>query len=188
MTMAWHPRPCVSGAIAADFDKSPAWTSPLAELHRIAVADNDSDTYFALAELSFLHAVRTNDRGYALMTAIYAWSFLYGGEEVDPYDPRLRLAANLYNRGLTLGLEDRSLHVVTITSSVRKLPIGLLNVTFDPVVLEWNGRHLHDFIPIAELKVQGLENRFRTPGIGAPLAASAAPLQGDAPDDFLAPA
>ncbi|HEY2775027.1 MAG TPA: alpha/beta hydrolase [Candidatus Binatia bacterium] len=146
----------------------------LAELHRIAVAENDDDTYFALAELSFLYADRSHNRDYSIMAALYAWSFLFGGHPLDPVDPRLRVAIDLYNRGLTQGYEQGKNGQVVLSAQTYTLPIGKLEVYFDPSVLEWHGRHLGGFIPVAELQVSGLDNRFRTPGIGAPLAANAA--------------
>ncbi len=167
------------------FAKSPART--LAELHRIAVTEDDNDTYFALAELSFLHAEKTRDRRYAIMAAIYAWSFLFGGDRPDAFDPRLRVAADLYNRGLTQGLEESQKRGVVIAGNTFKLPIGDLLVRFDPTTLDWNGRHLRDFVPVAELEVNGLNNRFRTAGIGAPLAAGAGATNVDSVNDFLAP-
>jgi pimeloyl-ACP methyl ester carboxylesterase len=167
------------------FRKSPAWT--LAELHRIAVHEDDNDTWFALAELSFIHADRTDNRKYSLMAAIYAWSFLFGGDEPDPFDPRLRVAADLYNRGLTQGLEQSYERGLILSDGIVDLPIGRITIDFDPSVLMWNGRKLHNFIPVAELEVTGLNNRFRTPGIGAPLAASAAAADPNDPNEFLVP-
>jgi pimeloyl-ACP methyl ester carboxylesterase len=167
-----------------DFKKAPTHT--IAVLHNIAVAGNDSDTYFALAELSFLYAERSDDRNYSMMAAIYAWSFLFGGARPDPFDPRLRIATDLYNRGLTQGLEKTRKEGVVLSGNTFDLPIGKLVVAFDTQSLEWNGRHLHDFIPVAELEVTGLDNRFRTPGIGAPLAASAAAADLEVGDGLLA--
>jgi hypothetical protein len=62
------------------------------------------DELFALAELSFHHAQHGGGRPYDLATAVYAWAFLFpdsGGKVPDPYDPRLRLATDLYNRAIT---------------------------------------------------------------------------------------
>jgi hypothetical protein len=42
-----------------------------------------------------------------LASAVYAYAFLFADRsalEADPLDPRLRLAANLYNLGLVHGL------------------------------------------------------------------------------------
>jgi pimeloyl-ACP methyl ester carboxylesterase len=168
------------------FKRSPAWT--LAKLHEIAVHEDDDDTWFALAELSFIHADRTDDRRYSFMAAIYAWSFLFGGEaEPEPFDPRLRIAADLYNRGLTQGLEESQRKSLVLAGSTIELPIGRITIEFDQSSLLWNGRMLTDFIPVAELQVTGLNNRFRTPGIGAPLAASAVAADPNDPNEFLAP-
>jgi len=167
------------------FDKAPA--AALAELHRIAVTENDSDTYFALAELAFLHGERTDDRKSSISAAIYAWSFLFGAESPDPFDPRLRVATDLYNRGLTAGLEEGKKRGVIVNGNTVDLPFGQLQVSFDPTTRNWNGRRLRDFVPVAEIEVHGLDNRFRTPGIGAPLAASAAADDPTRSDDLLAP-
>ena len=167
------------------FRKHPAET--LAALHRFVLSEDDDDTWFALAELSFLHAERADDHRYSAMAAIYAWSFLFGGEAPDPFDPRLRVATDLYNRGLTQGLERRHEAGMAIESATLELPIGQLQMTFDEQSLQWNGRVLHDFIPVAELQVKGLNNRFRSPGIGAPLAASAAADDPNANSGFLVP-
>jgi len=167
------------------FQKHPVYA--LAELNRIAIAEDNNDTWFALAELSFLHADKTKDRKYSIMAAIYAWSYLFGGARPDPFDPRLRVATDLYNRGLTQGLEQPYTRQMQLDGSTIELPIGQLTLTFDTASLQWNGRTLRDFVPVAELAVTGLDNRFRTPGIGAPLAASAAATNVDNFDDFLIP-
>lgn len=168
-----------------DFEKSPART--LITLHNIAVAEDDADTWFALAELSFLYSDRSHDRKYSIMAAIYAWSFLFGGESPEPFDPRLRVASDLYNRGLTQGLEESRKRGVVLAGSTTQLPIGQITIDFDPSALDWNGRRLRDFVPVAELEVTGLQNRFRTAGIGAPLAASAAATNPDESTELLAP-
>lgn len=167
------------------FRRKPATT--LAELHRIVLIDDDDATWFALAELSFLHGQRTEDRRYSIMAALYAWSYLFGGEPPDAFDPRLRVATDIYNRGLTEGLEESQKKGTRIAGDTIELPIGQIEMTFDESVLDWNGRRLRNFIPVAELEVRGLNNRYRTPGIGAPLAAGAEALDPDDASEFLAP-
>lgn len=39
----------------------------------------------------------------------------------------------------------------------------------------WDGHRLGDLVPVAELEVRGLRNRYRWPGLGAPLAAGTEP-------------
>jgi len=60
-------------------------------------------------------------------------------------------------------------------------------VTLDEQSLAWANRQLGDFVPVAELEVRGLGARFRSPGIGAPLAATMRPTDDDAAQaDFVA--
>ena len=83
----------------------------LAQLHQLVVEGRGRDTtLFALAELSFAHAEATGKRDYYLEAAVSAWAFLFPGgegERPDEFDPRLRIAADLYNRGLTRALASR---------------------------------------------------------------------------------
>jgi hypothetical protein len=65
------------------------------------------------------------------------------------------------------------------------LPFGVLDVQFDEADLTWGNRRLKDFVPVAELEVIGLRNRYRSHGIGAPLAA--ATERTAASDDFVGP-
>jgi pimeloyl-ACP methyl ester carboxylesterase len=54
--------------------------------------------------------------------------------------------------------------------------------------LHWGRRKLERLVPVADLKVQGMQTRYRWPGVGAPLAADAAPLDPSQPaSDFLEP-
>lgn len=59
-----------------------------------------------------------------------------------------------------------------------KLPFGEITVEFDQAELLWAGFRLTDFVPAADVDVRGLRNRYRTAGIGAPLAATIEPLEG----------
>ncbi len=55
------------------------------------------------------------------------------------------------------------------------MPFGEINVEFNDNDLIWAGYRLKDFVPAADIEVRGLRNRYRIPGIGAPLAASLEP-------------
>jgi hypothetical protein len=154
----------------------------LAELHRSLGPDGGENRLFALAELSFLHAEETGARAHYLAAAAYAYAFLFpgnGGNPPAPLDPRARLAADLYNRGLTEGLASPDGQGVTIAPGRLALPFGELHVTLDPAELVWAGRRLEGFVAAATLEVRGLRNRYRQAGLGAPLAASLGPPVGD---------
>ncbi len=76
----------------------------LADLHSDLAPKGNEDRLFALAELSFLHAENSGERTYYLASAVYAYAFLYPGQQGTPprgIDPRLRWAVDLYNQSLT---------------------------------------------------------------------------------------
>jgi pimeloyl-ACP methyl ester carboxylesterase len=117
-------------------------------------------------------------RAYYLATAVYAYALLFpeepGGGVLDPSDPRLRLAYDLYNRGLTEGLFSPDKNEVVLASGRYTLPFGMLDLEFASTEFSWAGYPLEHFTPTVNLAVRGLRNRYRRPGIGAPLAASLA--------------
>ncbi|HEV7733765.1 MAG TPA: alpha/beta hydrolase [Candidatus Binatia bacterium] len=163
----------------------------LTALHtEIAGGNGDPDVVFALAELSFFHAGRTKQPSYYLASAVYAWAFLFPvRREYVPhrFDPRVRLASDLYNLGVTNGLEIDNGKQVAITAGTYPLPFGELVIDFDEAQLRWGDRKLANFAPAAELKVTGLAERYRRTGLGAPLAAGTVPLDPERePDEFIA--
>ena len=162
----------------------------LEQLHDLAVSGSGGPRQlFAAAEASFLHAERTGKRPYFLAAALYAWAYLFPedpSEAPSPFDPRFRLAANLYNRGLTSALEAGENRQVVLSGGTLDLPFGQLEVAFDQTQLTWQDRRMTAFAPIAEFRVFGLQAHYREPGIGAPLAASLAGLSDEGrPGDLL---
>jgi pimeloyl-ACP methyl ester carboxylesterase len=147
---------------------------------------------FAAAEASFLHASRTKQAPYFLASIVYAWAYLFPEDPVEapsPFDPRLRLAADIYNRGLTSSLESLKDGNIALRGGAYDLPFGRqLHVRFDSAQLHWQGRQVTGFAPVAELRVTGLRGYYRETGIGAPLAASLGPLPNETrPKDLLLP-
>jgi pimeloyl-ACP methyl ester carboxylesterase len=156
----------------------------LAQLHGALIGGHAGrDELFALAELSFLHAEQSGKQEYYLAAAVYAYALLFphgAAEPLYPVDRRLRLAADLYNRGLTSGFASADRSVVELRGGTRALPFGELTVELDPKWLRWGDRRLVNFVPVAELEVRGLRERYRRTGIGAPLAASTVAFTPDA--------
>jgi pimeloyl-ACP methyl ester carboxylesterase len=117
-----------------------------------------------------------NAQTYYLAAAVYAYAFLFPDDlqsaPLDPADPRLRLAYDLYNRGLTEGLATADDKEVILASGRYRLPFGVLDIKFVSADFTWGGYSLEHFVPTVDLAVRGLRNRYRRPGIGAPLAAS----------------
>ncbi len=137
------------------------------------------DVLFALSELAFKHAAEGAGRPYFLASAVYAFAYLFpadAGEGPSPFDPRLRWAVDLYNRALTRTLATQGGTQVELQSAVYALPFGRLEVAFDPADLLWGDLKLTEFAAAAEFRVRGLRNRYRRPGLGAPLAATTMPL------------
>src|SRR5262245_27699961 len=171
-------RPSYNVLLEADLDelyqKEPE--KALERLHDLAVSGSGGPRQlFAAAEASFLHAERTGKRQYFLAAAVYAWAYLFPedpSEAPSPFDPRFRLAANLYNRGLTSTLEGSKDGQVVVSGGTLDLPFGQLEVAFDDTQLTWQNRRMTAFAPIAEYRVFGLQAHYRESGIGAPLAAS----------------
>jgi pimeloyl-ACP methyl ester carboxylesterase len=163
------------------FDEDPE--KALAELHAGLAPTGDEDTIFALAELSFLHGQNSGKRAYYLAAAVYAYSFILPGKRgTSPrgIDPRLRWAADFYNQSLTQAAKLEEGGYAIPMGGTFKLPFGELAVEFDEKDLIWSGFRMKDFVPAADLEIRGLRNRYRTPGIGAALAASIEPIEGKA--------
>jgi pimeloyl-ACP methyl ester carboxylesterase len=174
------------------FQKDPE--GALSALHQQVVTEPERrrNGAFALAELCFKHAhdAGARARDYYLCSAVYAYTFLFpgpGSEHLDELDPRARIAADLYNRGLAQAFESADGKYVNLRAGVYPMPFGQqLVVQSDPAQLTWGGRRLEKFTPVAELSVKGLGMRYRRPGIGAPLAASFAADPGGPGHDLVA--
>jgi len=145
----------------------------LAKLHQGLAPTNDEDRLFALAELSFHTADRSEDRSYYLASAVYAYAFLFpeDGTAPNPFDPRMRLAADLYNRGIAEALMSPDDTRLALDSRSYALPFGEMEIWVDPRGFYWGPYVLGPFISAADYSVRGLANRYRRPGLGAPLAA-----------------
>lgn len=157
----------------------------LAELHG-TLAPDDDERLFALAELSYLHGQQREDRAHLLAAAVYAWAYLFPsdpGRAPEPFDPRLRAAADLYNRGLAGGLASGEGLDVRLDAHSATLPFGTIDIARKTPVFSWAGYELVRFRSATDLRVHGLRNRYRRAGLGAPLAAglSASEAGGDAP-------
>ena len=155
----------------------------------LAGEPNSRAAMVALAEISFHHATRSKDPRYFLVAAIYSWFFLFpDNHELDPnpLDPQTRLAADLYNRSLTLALISEG-DTIRLEARTVELPFGTLKIELEPSALEWGDRRMVEFIPVSELEVRGLRNRYRLRGIGAPLAAKLEPIHPDRVRDAYLP-
>jgi pimeloyl-ACP methyl ester carboxylesterase len=147
-----------------------------------------SDEIFALTELAFFQAERRHSRTHYFGAAVYAYAFLFP-EEVEErptaLDPRTRFACDLYNTALAEAFRDPQRQYVVPRAARFRLPFDKFEVAFDPRSLEWHDYRLVEFTPMGEMGIHGMRNRYRQPGIGAPLAARPAPVKGYYGDDDL---
>ena len=165
--------------LAEEFQHHPA--EVIAKLHKGLPGVAESDRLFALAELSFFHATHSRDRSHFLAAACYAYAFLFPGDQKAApgcVDPRYRTAVDLYNRSIAEGLMSSDGTEVVLRSGAYKLPFGTLTIYSNEAEFQWGTYRLVHFEQADELGVRGLRNRYRWPGIGAPLTAEVEPFTG----------
>ena len=158
--------------LASEFKRKPE--NVILKIHNGLAGVPASDRLYALAELSFLFADKSKDRSYYLAAAIYAYGFLFPQEPtVTPnrFDPRVRVAVNLYNRGIAEGLTSSNGAEVVLQRGLYQLPFGKLFIYCDQSEFQWGSYNLVKFKQAALFDVRGLRNRYRWTGIGAPLTA-----------------
>jgi pimeloyl-ACP methyl ester carboxylesterase len=173
-------------ALAERFKSDPP--AVLAELNSGLGQPDERDRLFALSELSFAYAEDSGNQSYYLASAAYAYAFLFPANPADapgPYDPRLRLALDLYNRGIALGLATKDGKEVDLSARQLSLPFGSLNLDVQPDGFTYGGNHLTKFVSLADLKVRGLRNTYRRPGIGAALSARVEPTPGNSASRWI---
>ncbi len=133
-----------------------------------------------LSELNFHHAQHGGGGPYYLASALYAWRFLFPDDPKatpDRFNPRVRIACDLYNRGIARGLQSGD--KVQLQAGSYPLPFGTLEISMKDGELQWRDHQLYDFFPAAELEVKGFETYYRWAGLGAPLAARVTSPEGE---------
>jgi pimeloyl-ACP methyl ester carboxylesterase len=159
----------------------------IAALHARVVSDPTAwPDFFALAEISYLRGRMTGSQSHYLAAVLYAYAFLFpeagSSDRPDPFDPRLRRATDLYNMALAMVVTPVAGEPAVFRSGRYTLPFGIFDMVVDESSFSSGGRTLTSFLPTSNLAVEGLQNQYRTAGIGAPMAASvarpAAPVRG----------
>src|SRR5215472_13392166 len=160
------------------YDDDPA--GAITALHAIATGGRGGeDEVITLAEMAYLYGEKTQQRPYFLAAAIYSFAFLFPEQRFkppSPYDPRLRLAADLYGFGIIYAFASDDHATVEFKSGGYQLPFGTVQVVVSPSAFEWHNRRIVALLPVQDIAIRGLANRYRRPGIGAPLAASTQPI------------
>jgi pimeloyl-ACP methyl ester carboxylesterase len=155
--------------------------SVLHEVVKITALRGDAlgfETLVSIAELAFDTGTRTDDPGWFVQSALYAWGYLFRPPEavpIDPVSPRVQLAIGLYNRGLARAFRERRVRRLTPRAGTFELPFGSVDVVIDEPSFHWEGRILESFTLASEFEVRGMRNRYRWSGLGAAVAASVRP-------------
>jgi pimeloyl-ACP methyl ester carboxylesterase len=162
----------------------------LAELNSGLGQADERNRLFALSELSFDYAEDSDKKTYYLASAVYAYAFLFPQNPTDApdeYDPRVRLALDLYNRGIALGLATGDGKRVDLSPRQLSLPFGTLELSADEKEFVYGGDNLTEFVSIADLKVRGFRNTYRKAGIGAALSARVEPSSDSSANRWIPP-
>jgi pimeloyl-ACP methyl ester carboxylesterase len=160
----------------------------LAELYSGLGKPDERDRLFALSELSFACAETRQEQSYYLSSAVFAYAYLFPDNSQDApgtYDPRLRIALDLYNQGLANGLATKDGSSVDLSPRQIPLPFGSLDLKVNQQGFRYGGYQLTKFVSLSDLMVRGLRNRYRDAGIGAPLSARVEPTQDSAANRWI---
>jgi pimeloyl-ACP methyl ester carboxylesterase len=173
--------------LAETYRRKPA--EAVARLHVEAVHTPQPDLLFALAEVSYLRGREAEEQqdaeaiGCYYRCAGYAYHFLFdprprGEAALSSFDPRHRLACDLYNSSVAkcLAAAQRvgqldprgSLRIPTSGGHDHTLPIS-------HVGFAWKPEEFGHLLFSANYEVVGLVNHYRTYGLGVPLIARRAP-------------
>jgi pimeloyl-ACP methyl ester carboxylesterase len=160
------------------------------QLEQLALRHPGPDPVFALAELAhFLGQETEKDStveacAYYYLSAGYAYHYLFDGngdaagplmpaEGDNPFDPRFRLACDLYNAGLSKCIRaaqragrldpNQQLHLDTPSGK------GCFTLTVSCEGFSWPSNEFGPLLFCSDYKVSGLTQHHRTYGLGVPL-------------------
>jgi len=140
--------------------------------------DHDRDIIFTLAELSFYNGKKSENQhpsqafDYYIGTVRYAYYYLFDttyGPLPEQYDPRFRMACDLYNHGLakcfkysrnkTLSKDQFQVHLGEREMNIKVKRYGFL----------WGPEDFGHFLLASDYDLKGIENPYKTYGLGVPL-------------------
>lgn len=169
-------------------------------LHAEAVRDPQPDSIFALAELHYLRGQATAKKKpdtavtHFARCCAYAQRYLTSScsenpgdvpgsplKPADPFDPRFRLACNLYNAGLAECLRTAQATGRLDPRYVMRLPAEDGGEEIIPVVHQgfaWKPKDFGKVFFSDDFEVVGLANLYRDYGLGVPLIGSLSPETG----------
>jgi len=146
----------------------------LETLYHKACKISSPDLLFTLSELSYFIGKQLYFKAYYLASTVYAYLYLFGDgglDQANPYDPRFKLASDLYNRGLAEALVEEEGSEVLLEDGPLELPSGQLYVKVSRPGFPWGKERFSRFLLADDFEIRGLSIRQRDPGLGVPLIA-----------------
>jgi pimeloyl-ACP methyl ester carboxylesterase len=164
-----------------------------AQLHALALRDPRPEMLFALAEMHYLQGRRAEKWACAeavthyYLCAGYAYHYLFACASetrdpgcaaplapADPFDPRFRLACDLYNAGLSkciaaaqrVGRLDPRHELLLPTADGGAFTLSVLHAGFP-----WKPEEFGPLLPCEDYQVEGLQNQHHAYGLGVALIA-----------------
>jgi pimeloyl-ACP methyl ester carboxylesterase len=169
-------------------------------LQAIAVRDPQPEPVFALAEIAFRLGRQAERRdphlacGYYYLTAGYAYHYLFPVQEIEDsrpappdgltptsvncFDPRFRIACDLYNAGLArcIRVAQKSDRLDPRASLNLPTPDGLgFQLTVEHHGFSWRPDEFGPLLFCEDYEVTGLANYHRNYGLGVPLMGTLSP-------------
>lgn len=147
------------------------------------IRDNPTpEEVFALSELYYLGAKRTRVRNperalaFYLGSAAHAYYYLFDpavGRPENAFDPQFRLACDLYNRSLTeiIRLAQKKEEIRLNDTLQCRVGDDIVELKIDRYGFHWNPEEFGTYKFADDYEVLGLENHYRTYGLGVPLIA-----------------
>jgi len=156
-----------------EFRKNPE--DVLDYVHGLVVQQPRRNTVFVLSELAYLAGKRTGNRDLFLLSAIAAFTYLEGDEQIwgeypSPYDRAFRWACDFYNRSISRAFSGEERGTLSLTGGIREFPGGSLEIEIDLSAFPFEHRGLR-LLVADQRKLRGLEYRMRDSGLGTPLIA-----------------
>jgi len=143
-------------------------------------SDHDRDIIFTLAEMSFYTGKKLETKNpsqafdYYIGTVRYAYFYLFDttyGELPNQYDPRFRLACDLYNHGLAKCFKYSNLRTLFNDQLQVSLADRKMNIKIERYGFLWGGEDFGHFRLASDFKLKGIDNPYQTFGLGVPLIA-----------------
>ncbi len=135
---------------------------------------------FVLAELCFIegkrHAPTSQDAGQCYLTsALFAYAFLFDERlegDCGPFDRRLSIAGETYNRALSLTLARHPLHGENwVNGAAFQTLVGPIRITGQTWKLPWTPAHIDRFECAYRYAITGIDDPAYQDGLGVPLIA-----------------